>query len=193
MFQQLRRGLTYSNVTATMALVVAMGGGAYALTKGEVRSDHIANNAVKSRHIAKNAAKGADVKEASLKGIGLGLGGGEWELPAGQNGGRSLAPIGRGTGIDSFFIAAPRNLKVSEFTVLLTTPQTQGTREFFLQEFHNGVLTQTSLCTISANENSCSASASVKIEKGHVFRFWLSFSDSPPATSASYGWRALTR
>ena len=38
----LRARLTYSNVIATVALFVALGGGAYALSKGEVKSRNIA-------------------------------------------------------------------------------------------------------------------------------------------------------
>jgi hypothetical protein len=52
--------MTYANVTATLALFLALSGGlAWAL----------ANNSVKSRHIAPNAATGADVKETSLRGV----------------------------------------------------------------------------------------------------------------------------
>jgi hypothetical protein len=57
-----------------IALFVALGGGAYAISigKGDVKSKHIAKNAVKSKHI-KNAkgVKGADVADGSLTGADL--------------------------------------------------------------------------------------------------------------------------
>jgi hypothetical protein len=55
---RLGKHFSYSNVTATLALVVALAGGAYAAT--------LAENSVKSRHIAPDAAKGEDVEESTL-------------------------------------------------------------------------------------------------------------------------------
>ena len=46
--RKLRQGITYANVASTMALFVAMGGGAYALMNGSVEARHIADNAVRS-------------------------------------------------------------------------------------------------------------------------------------------------
>jgi hypothetical protein len=56
--------LTYANVVATLALFLAVGGGAYAVSK--IGSKQIKRNAVKSRHLAPNAAKGSDVSESTL-------------------------------------------------------------------------------------------------------------------------------
>ena len=47
----IRKRLSYANVMATLALFVALGGGAYALSRGEVKSKHIARDAVKAKHI----------------------------------------------------------------------------------------------------------------------------------------------
>lgn len=55
-----------ATVISLVALFVALSGTALALTRGEVKSKHIATNAVKSKHIAPNAAGGTDVNEASL-------------------------------------------------------------------------------------------------------------------------------
>jgi hypothetical protein len=59
--KQLRSVLTYSNVVATLALFLAIGGGmAYAashLGRNSVKSKNIAAHAVKTRNIAKNAVK----------------------------------------------------------------------------------------------------------------------------------------
>jgi hypothetical protein len=61
---QIRRRLTYANVVATLALFLAVGGGAYAVSK--IGSNQIRRNAIKSKHVAKNALRGADVRESSL-------------------------------------------------------------------------------------------------------------------------------
>ena len=62
--------LSYSRVVSTLALFIALGGGAYALSlgKNDVKSRHIAKGAVKSSDVAQNTLKGADVKQDSLKG-----------------------------------------------------------------------------------------------------------------------------
>lgn len=52
--------LSYANVVATVALFVALGGGAYAAI------DLVGRNDIKSKHIAKNAATGKDIAESSL-------------------------------------------------------------------------------------------------------------------------------
>lgn len=52
MFSQFRTGLTYANVVATIALFLALGGGAYAavtLPKNSVKAKQIAKNAVGAR------------------------------------------------------------------------------------------------------------------------------------------------
>src|SRR5262245_11927263 len=60
--------LTYSNVAATLALFLALGGGAYAITlgKGSVKRKNIANGAVSTKKLAKNAVTGAKAKESSF-------------------------------------------------------------------------------------------------------------------------------
>jgi hypothetical protein len=63
--------LTYANVMATVAVFIALGGGAYALTKGEVKSKNIARNAVKSKHVKDNTLRVGDISAeavAELKG-----------------------------------------------------------------------------------------------------------------------------
>ena len=64
---RIRQHLTYANVMATIAVFVALGGGAYALDgRNSVDSGDLKKNAVKSPEIAKNAAKGHDVSERTL-------------------------------------------------------------------------------------------------------------------------------
>ncbi len=68
--KMLRQRLTYANVVATIALVVAVGGGATALAltlpKNSVHSKQIAKGAVKTSDIGKDAVTGDKVKESSL-------------------------------------------------------------------------------------------------------------------------------
>lgn len=66
----LRERLTYANVVATVALVLAVTGGATAialsLPKNSVKSKQIAKEAVKTSDIAKDAVTGDKVKESTL-------------------------------------------------------------------------------------------------------------------------------
>jgi len=66
----LRERFTYANVVATLALVLAVTGGATAialsLPKNSVKSKQLAKEAVKTSDIAKDAVTGAKVKESTL-------------------------------------------------------------------------------------------------------------------------------
>ncbi|HWM63358.1 MAG TPA: hypothetical protein VNP96_05135 [Solirubrobacterales bacterium] len=63
--------LTYANVVATMALFLALGGGAVwaaeQIGKNAVKSKNIAANAVKSQDIARNAVKGRNLASNAVK------------------------------------------------------------------------------------------------------------------------------
>ncbi len=65
-----RPKLTYANVVATIALVIAVGGGAaiaaITLPKNSVKAKQIAKEAVKTSKLAKDAATGDKVKESTL-------------------------------------------------------------------------------------------------------------------------------
>jgi hypothetical protein len=74
-----RSHVTYANVTATLALFIALGGGAYAATalpansvgpkqlkKNAVERVKIKNNAVNAAKVLDNSLTGADIKESSL-------------------------------------------------------------------------------------------------------------------------------
>ena len=58
--------LTYSNVMATIAVFIALGGGAYALTRGEVKSKHIAKNAVRTKHIKNKQVRTGDLRDGAV-------------------------------------------------------------------------------------------------------------------------------
>lgn len=67
----LRPRLTYANVVATLALVLALGGGtvyaAVKLGKNEVKSKNIAKGAVKGSDLSKNAVTSPKVKNGSIE------------------------------------------------------------------------------------------------------------------------------
>jgi hypothetical protein len=66
MLGAVRGRLTYANVMATMAVFLALGGGAWALTRNSVGPRQIKPNAVRSSDVKNNALKGPDVNEATL-------------------------------------------------------------------------------------------------------------------------------
>jgi hypothetical protein len=71
MLERLRRRLTYANVMATIAVFLALGGAAYAVTqldRNSVRSRHIVNRQVKPRDLAKPAAVKSAGLESNTKG-----------------------------------------------------------------------------------------------------------------------------
>lgn len=77
--------LTYANVTATLALFLALGGVAWAaatLSPNSVGSPQIIKGAVKASDLAKDAVNSAKVKNGSLKALDFASG----QLPAGPKG-----------------------------------------------------------------------------------------------------------
>src|SRR5262245_24434502 len=77
MRQWLGSKLTYANGMATIAVFVALGGGAYAasqigpndIKRNAVRSKHIENGQVRSADIGNGQVRGADVDESTLQGL----------------------------------------------------------------------------------------------------------------------------
>jgi len=76
--------LTYSGVVATLALFIALGGGAYAISvaKNSVTSKSIKHGQVKKSDIGRGAVTGAKVKDASLLAGDFAAG----QIPAGPPG-----------------------------------------------------------------------------------------------------------
>lgn len=78
MLDSLRSRLTYANVTATLALFIALGGSSYAFTiprdsvgarqirTNAVRSSEVAARAIGSSELRNNSIKGQDVDESTL-------------------------------------------------------------------------------------------------------------------------------
>ncbi len=64
---RIRRHLSYANVVATLALLLALGGGAYAIDK--VNSHEIVNGTIKSVDLKnRKAVRAADVKRNTPQG-----------------------------------------------------------------------------------------------------------------------------
>ena len=73
----LRKRLSYSNVTATLALFIALGGTSYAVLN--VDSGDVVNNSLRSADLRNNSVRSRDVRDRTLRGRDLkrnGLGGG---------------------------------------------------------------------------------------------------------------------
>ena len=64
--------LTYANVVATLALFVALGGGAYALSKESVKSKHIRDNTIISADVKDNRGKKGGLKSKDIRFDALG-------------------------------------------------------------------------------------------------------------------------
>ena len=64
MTARIRHGLTYANVLSTIALFVALGGGAYAAAR--IGPDDIKRNAVRSKHIKKNQVGRKHLKRGAV-------------------------------------------------------------------------------------------------------------------------------
>lgn len=69
MFSRIRQRLSYANVTATMALFIALGGTSYAavqLSKGDVKKKHLAKNSVVSKKVKDGSLLSKDFKPGEL-------------------------------------------------------------------------------------------------------------------------------
>jgi hypothetical protein len=66
MVQRLHERLTFANVTSVIALFIALGGSAWALSKNTVGAPQIKKNAVGSSELKNNKTTGKDVNESSL-------------------------------------------------------------------------------------------------------------------------------
>jgi hypothetical protein len=61
------RHLSFSNVVAVVALFVALGGSAYALSKNSVKSRHIENGQVRTEDLDDSAVTGAKINGGAIK------------------------------------------------------------------------------------------------------------------------------
>lgn len=65
-----RSHLSYANVTATLALFIALGGVSYAAAK--IGSDEIANNGIRSKDLRNNDVRGKDIRSSAIAGSDVG-------------------------------------------------------------------------------------------------------------------------
>lgn len=125
----LRKRLTYANVTATLALFLAMGGTAYAaatigsaeILDNSIQSADIKNGAVTSVDAKNGSLQGVDVKDGSLTAADLGVGSvGTSELADGSVNGTKIADgsialadlaVGaRGVNVQPFAVVVPASI-----------------------------------------------------------------------------------
>jgi hypothetical protein len=65
MLHRIGRHITYANVTATLALFIALGGSSYAVIK--VGSKDIVNNSVRSSDIRNNSLRSSDIRNRTIR------------------------------------------------------------------------------------------------------------------------------
>ena len=114
MSQQSPRKLSYANVVATSALVLAVAGGggaavAAGLAANSVGSPQIKNGAVKTVDLGNNTVKGAKVADGSLTGADLANG----SVTGGKVADNSLT----GADINEATLALPPSVKIAESTI----------------------------------------------------------------------------
>jgi hypothetical protein len=66
--RRIRCHLTYANVMATVAVFLALGGGAWALARDRIGSGAIKNNSIRSKDIHNRTIRARDVRTNSLRG-----------------------------------------------------------------------------------------------------------------------------
>ena len=172
--------LSYSNVMATLAVFIALGGGAYAVTRAQVDSGDIARDAVKAKHI--DFGVRSQVMLATFNRLETGTGG----LNYGP-----VGATGSNTGLVSEMLA-PQTFFATGLRINLDGPIATGSREFFLEYFKDGVEKETDLrCEIGAGEQRCSSKARVRIPAGSTIWFRVLHTGTIEIDYAEVGWRAV--
>jgi hypothetical protein len=178
--RRLRAGLTYSNVMATIAVFIALGGGAYALSRNEVKSRNIAPDAVKAKHID------FGVRSTPMMANFSGL----------ENGSGSFAysptgPSSTGTGLAHESIS-PQAFVATGLRVRLGNPLATGTRDFiFRYEPREGGASTPLRCQITAGERECQSNARVRVPAGVDVYFRHEHVAANDGVYAEVGWRAV--
>lgn len=179
--ERLRGKLTYANVMATIAVFIALGGGAYALSRGEVKSKHIARDAVKAKHVK------FGVRSTPMLATFTGLLAG--------TGSHNYAPTGSSGSASGLFneALAPQTFTATGLRINLDAPLAAGTREFVFRRFTgSGSNEDTPLrCEISAGEQTCSSNARARIPAGATVWIRALRSATTETDYAEVGWRAV--
>jgi hypothetical protein len=116
----LKRRLTYANVAATVALVVAMGGTAYAaaaigsaeIIDNSIQSADVKNGALTSLDVKNETLQGVDVKDGSMTAADLAAGSvGSSELADGAVELADLAASARSVDVQPFAVVIPASFE----------------------------------------------------------------------------------
>ena len=67
----MRARLTYANVMATLALFIALGGGAWALARDSIGAREIIDGSVRSAELRDDDVRGADIRAATISGANV--------------------------------------------------------------------------------------------------------------------------
>ena len=176
----IRSRLTYANVMATLAMFIALGGGAYALSRGEVKSKHIAPDAVKAKHID------FGVRSTPMLATFTGL-------PSGTDS-NNYGPMGASGNGDGLVHEAltPQKFIATGLRINLEAPLTAGTREFVFRYFDDQDHPDTPLrCTLEAGEQRCVSNARVTVPAGSTVWFRVFNTGTADPDYAEVGWRAV--
>ena len=173
----IRERLTYANVMATVAVFIALGGSAWALSRGEVKSKHIAGDAVRAKHI--DFGVRSQVMLASFDEVGTGTGSAQ------------MSPTGESSTANAVFsqTVAPQTFTATGLRARLPFDDlAAGTRRFiFVVEDQESPLQ----CTIEAGERGCKSAARVKVRKGEPFWFMERHAATSETDDAQVAWQAV--
>jgi hypothetical protein len=182
MLARLRAHLTYANAMATIAVFIALGGGAYALSRGEVKSRNIASDAVKARHI--DFGVRSQVMLANFTGLGMGTGDANM-APVG------VSAVGGGTFNE---MLTPQTFVATGLQVRLDGPLAAGTREFILRYFDydlNQHVVTDLRCDVGVAEATCGSNEHARIPAGSSVWFEAEHTGTSETDYAEVGWRAV--
>jgi hypothetical protein len=124
----MRGRFSYANAVATLALFVALGGGAYATQAGKVGPRDIERDAIRARHLADDAVRGAAVRDGALRLRDLIA----WQTRA-NSGEVSLAPgdcSGGNIGQPPGDVVRPRDLIIAATDRTFTSPSSAALGQF---------------------------------------------------------------
>ena len=172
--------LTYSNVMSTAAVFIALGGSAYALSRGEVQSRHIAPDAVKAKHIAFGVR--SQVMLANFTGLGAG--------------GYNMAPVGVSVVGDGAVheMTTPQTFVATGLRVRMDGPIATGSREFVFRYFdydaNEHVITDLR-CDVGVGEATCQSNEQARVPAGSSAWFQAIGTGTTETDYAEVGWRAV--
>ena len=180
MLAGIRSRLTYANVMATIAVFIALGGSAYALTSGEVKSRNIASDAVKARHI--DFGVRSQVMLANFTGLGASD--------------YNMAPVGVSVVGDGAVheMTTPQTFVATGLRVRLDGPVATGSREFVFRYFdydaNEHVITDLQ-CDVGTGEATCQSNERARVPAGSSVWFDAIGTGTSETDYAEVGWRAV--